>query len=407
MNNDNPEAKACAAIVLFVTATIWVFLPVCRAGLHAFEVAPIDAWVFFAGSAAAVTLGLGLSWCARTIAGKARTRLRRLRLLQSLPPGRTRREKLETLKNELEAAEKAERDRLEEAGKKIEDAGKAADLWVPWTAKDFPPSEVPVVVATNRSDHITGGPGDLIMSGHGQTFTLNTKTEPALRGYLGGLTSIVGALNALEMQADQYRKLNDRKLEDALKKIATSPRKEAVYDTETYSSTGTYSSDGLRLVPLPSSNAVAGRPRKEPVWERRVFQTDSSRTVFFSGQSINDDGTRVQTNMYGMHGGLPQGHHLFWYNLAVRFDHEPPSDWLARSKISFSFTTSRLLSLPLGTVYDAGITGRDVIVSGRPVEINALEGFTVCVETEGYKGPVGEVGMTVSLNGILVKGICG
>lgn len=345
---------------------------------------------------------------------KAATRRRRLGLVAALPAARTRKEKLESLKQELDAAERQERDRLDAEGRKIEAEAAAAVERVKINGNgDVLVNPAPgrlTFMTTPTTGTSSGGQvticnaaESLTFNAHGQSYTLNTKTEPVLSGTLTGVTSIVGALNALEQRLFDVDVQAKRRLDvlEAVKPSQWAPRKESVYDTDPLPT------KGLKLVPLPGPGSIAGRPRKEPVWERRVFQAKDYDVRFFMGGYSNKDGSPIQTNLQGSGGCLPQACHLFWYNLAVRFDNEPSAEWLACSKISFEFATSRLMTLPLGVVKDAGIEGRDVTIMGRPVEIHALEAFYVRIETQGYNGPDFKIGMTVSLNGIMNRGVTG
>lgn len=168
----------------------------------------------------------------------------------------------------------------------------------------------------------------------------------------------------------------------------------------------------MQLVPLPSLGTIAARPRKEPIWQRRVLPARRNRTIFFNAYQNGPQDYAGDTNLLGNQGGLPDGHHHFLYTMSVRLD-DGTSDGDRRilanhGKIIFDFATTRLMTLPLGMVLDKGVQGHDMTVSGRPIEINVMENFSVRIELTGNSTPLfSDVGITVALNGLLLKGVTG
>lgn len=214
--------------------------------------------------------------------------------------------------------------------------------------------------------------------------------------------------------------------------------------------------NGIQLVPLPAQGTVAGRPRKESVYDTDCWITGAAIpaqiTLFqnFSAFSVVPPSLLTKqfgrdTNLRGSgSSGLPQATHFFWYawrckvramgsNLGTAANVVVSEQILRATVLSyaqFNFQSSTLLTvqldeLPSGTgpaytnttqnvatvfslpngVPDRRI-GKDVTVMGRPIELNALEAFTVPVFTpQGGFTPTAELYVTMVLDGVLLRGL--
>lgn len=226
----------------------------------------------------------------------------------------------------------------------------------------------------------------------------------------------------------------------------------------------------LRVVPIPAVGAVGSRPRKEPVYDTERWTggvaLPTSITVFTSFNSFANAlgtagglaGTLTKqfgrdTNLTGQQ-GLPAAHHHYWYGMRVKIRslecnlNLPASVGVSEninrarelSSAQFRFASSELMTvqldeLPSGTgpafiqttntastvlSLPSGVPTRgnakDVTISGRPVEIVALESFRVEIDTpQPGTSPVGGVAFTlvtdlyvsVILEGLLLRGITG
>lgn len=392
----------------------------------------------FGALAASAILAIAIVRAGVFVVGKVRTRLRRLRLLKALPPARTAFGKRQELKEEISAAEAemraleaaakadeaAEAKRLDEAAKKIEEEedGLALRDYIDGPNAVFPSAIVANLPFPSR-DHANGGAcklvggtgtangvggsvtltagtgglghGDVQMSAHGATYTFNEPNNATFAHSIRTETSLVGALNTLAKDLDGLK---------AGVKIPSSGN--ALYDTDAFAPTQT---KGVQLVHLPSLGTIAARPRKEPIWQRRVLPAGWNQTIFFNAYQNGPQDYAGDTNLLGNQGGLPYGHHHFLYTMSVRLD-DGTSDGDRRilanhGKIIFDFATTRLMTLPLGMVLDKGVQGHDMTVSGRPIEINAMENFSVRIELTGNRDALSrDVGITVALNGLLLKG---
>lgn len=212
---------------------------------------------------------------------------------------------------------------------------------------------------------------------------------------------------------------------------------------------------GIQLVPLPAQGTVAGRPRKESVYDTDVWSTSQaipSQIVLFSNFtafSIAPGNTAItkqfgrDTNLRGASSsGLPQATHFFWYawrnkirTLGANLTTAPnvvASEQILRvrqlSYAQFAFQSSTLMTVQLDELPDgvgpqnvftthtsttvfSPVTGtdrrgKDVTVMGRPVELNALEAFTIPVSTpQGGFTPTLDLFCTAQLDGILLRGL--
>lgn len=214
------------------------------------------------------------------------------------------------------------------------------------------------------------------------------------------------------------------------------------------------------LVPMPTQGTVAGRPRKESVYDTEVYPSAAvaARQVSlfanlgaFATAPVSTALTKQfgrDTNLRGTSaGGLPAAAHFFWYawrhkyramgtNLnteanAVTF--EQINRLRELCFIQFNFQTSNLMTLqadelPSGvgsqfvaTTYTEatvlslpnGVPDRknakDMLIMGRPIELGQNEQFTVDVffpqtPTAGMT-PTNDIFMTTVLDGILLRGL--
>jgi hypothetical protein len=319
------------------------------------------------------TARLGLRLVKRA-SWKAKAYFRRRRAMRAMPQGRTRREKLKSLGDDLEAAEKAELARLEAEYERTLEGIHPLPT---------PSGEENYVSTTAVGAAVVGAVGPLLFRSNNEEIKLNDDDNVQLDF---DAASIYGALNKLNgyieaLQAD-VNNLDRRTSGDRTQTVP---------------------------MPMPSQGTVAGRPRKEPLWHRQVLAGDSGNKYwtsfnFFDG-SQNQPGH--QTNLFGC-GGLPAYHHFYLYGMSVRLDHDllgPARKVLDRAKISFEFASSVLATWQLGHVLAKGTDGVDMTIMGRPGELNALESFKVRISLDE---PLPyEAGVTVTLNGILVKGLTG
>lgn len=214
---------------------------------------------------------------------------------------------------------------------------------------------------------------------------------------------------------------------------------------------------GIQLVPLPAQGTVAGRPRKESIYDTECWPgaaAIANLTTFQNFSSFSNAPTTSgltkqfgrDTNLRGAgNSGLPQATHFFWYawrckiralgsNLGtapnvVVFEQINRARELSYASFAFqtstlitlqldelpsgtgpqyantTHTTATILSLPNG-VPDRR-TGKDVTVMGRPVELNALEAFTVPVFVPQAAGlaPTVDLFVTPVLDGLLLRGL--
>lgn len=214
---------------------------------------------------------------------------------------------------------------------------------------------------------------------------------------------------------------------------------------------------GIQLVPLPSQGTVAGRPRKESVYDTDVYLAATAmpaQLVLFNNfasfsvtPALGVKQFGRDTNLRGTgSGGLPQATHLFWYawrlkvrSLGTNLNLESGANavvpeqmnrWRELTWIQFAFQTSVLITtqcdeLPSGagpqgiftTVTQttmpslpSGIPskreGKDVTIMGRPVELNALEAFTTPIYLpQGSFSPQVDLYVTGVLDGVLLRGL--
>ncbi|MCC6752043.1 MAG: hypothetical protein IT371_30605 [Deltaproteobacteria bacterium] len=212
---------------------------------------------------------------------------------------------------------------------------------------------------------------------------------------------------------------------------------------------------GIQLVPLPSQGTVAGRPRKESVYDTDVYLAATAMpqqillfnnfAAFSVAPALGPKQFGRDTNLRGTGtGGLPQATHLFWYSWRLKCRSlgtnlnqpanavvpEQMNRWRELGYAQFAFQTSVLITtqldeLPSGagpqsiftTVTNttmpslpSGIPskreGKDVTIMGRPVELNALEAFNVPVFVpQGGFAPQVDLYITAVLDGVLLRGL--
>ena len=213
---------------------------------------------------------------------------------------------------------------------------------------------------------------------------------------------------------------------------------------------------GIQLVPLPSQGTVAGRPRKESVYDTDVYNSAVAIpqviTLFSNFTNFSVVPTSTLTKQFGRDtnlrgsgsGGLPQATHLFWYawrcklrtvgsNLNTVANAVMPEQLNRIRELAyttFEFSTSTLITAQLDEIpsgagpqfiattvnattmpsLPSGVPskreGKDVTIMGRPVELNALESFTVPIRVvQGAFSPTAEVWLTVVLDGVLLRGL--
>lgn len=215
---------------------------------------------------------------------------------------------------------------------------------------------------------------------------------------------------------------------------------------------------GLQIVAVPSPGIVGGRPRKEPIYDSEVWPTGANianRILFADfGRFAVAPATVVltkqfgrDTNLQGGQSGLPQAHHLFWYEWRMKIRAlganlggaagAPVFEEINRAReladVTFRFSQSDLISiqcdeLPSGvgplhiatTVNDTTVLshpngvpdrrGKVVTVTGRPVGIQALENFRVLLnvrEVAGAFQPTADLHICAVLEGMLLRGVTG
>lgn len=210
----------------------------------------------------------------------------------------------------------------------------------------------------------------------------------------------------------------------------------------------------MRVVPIPAVGAVGSRPRKEPIydtegWAPAVAQA-AEITTFVNFSGYNTAGLSLakafgrDTNLQGQN-GLPAAHHHYWYGLRVKIRSMDANLGTAANVVvpeeinrirelsftQFRFASSELITIqadeaPSGTgpayvnTTHAGATvfslpsgvptrgnAKDVTISGRPVEIVALEAFRVVIGTPAGITPTVSLYCSVILEGLLLRGITG
>lgn len=222
----------------------------------------------------------------------------------------------------------------------------------------------------------------------------------------------------------------------------------------------------LRVVPIPAVGAVGSRPRKEPVYDTERWTggvaLPTTISLFTSFNAFANPGGLTSsltkqfgrdTNLTGQQ-GLPAAHHHYWYGMRLKMrtmEADLSQAATARvpaqlnecrelSYVVFRFASSELITVqadevPSGTgpqhiaTTHAGVTAfslpsgvptrgnaKDVTISGRPVEIVALESFRVEINVpQPGVDPISGVAFTlltpvynsVILEGLLLKGITG
>lgn len=210
------------------------------------------------------------------------------------------------------------------------------------------------------------------------------------------------------------------------------------------------------LVPMPSQGTVAGRPRKESIYDTEVYvgaaaaarqlSTFSNLVAFATAPT-----TTALTKQFGRDanlrgtssGGLPAAAHFFWYGWRCYWNYmgsnlntdanlgatELLHRIMGLCYVQFNFQTSNLLTLKAvelpsgvgpqhiattrtgGTVFSLpnGIPDRknskDMLIMGRPIELGANEQFTIDFfvpqsPTDGST-PVEDLFVVPTLDGIL------
>jgi hypothetical protein len=210
----------------------------------------------------------------------------------------------------------------------------------------------------------------------------------------------------------------------------------------------------MRVVPIPAVRAVGSRPRKEPIYDTEGWAPatpqPSQITTFVNFSGFNTAGLSLaktfgrDTNLQGQN-GLPAAHHHYWYGLRLKIRSMDADLGIAAnvgvfeeinrvrelSFAQFRFASSELITVqadecPSGTgpqfassthtastvmSLPSGVPTRgnakDVTISGRPVEIVALEAFRVVVGTPAGITPTVSLYCTVILEGLLLRGITG
>ena len=210
----------------------------------------------------------------------------------------------------------------------------------------------------------------------------------------------------------------------------------------------------MRVVPIPAVGAVGSRPRKEPIYDTEGWRggvamaAEITNFVNFSGFNTAGLGLAKafgrDTNLQGQN-GLPAAHHHYWYGLRLKIrsmnaDLSTAPNVVMFEQINrirelsfcqFRFASSELITVqadeaPSGTgpqyanTTHAGATvlslpsgvptrgnAKDVTISGRPVEIVALEAFRVVIGTPAGFTPLVDLYASVILEGLLLRGITG
>lgn len=225
----------------------------------------------------------------------------------------------------------------------------------------------------------------------------------------------------------------------------------------------------LRVVPIPAVGAVGARPRKEPIYDTErltggIALPSSVETFVNFAQFANPLGALAgpgsfskqfvrDTNLTGQQ-GLPAAHHHYFYGLRVKVrSYETDLSQVQAARVpeqinryreitglTFRFTASELFNIqldeaPSGTgpqfiqTTHTGVTtlslpsgvptrsnAKDVTISGRPVEIVALESFRLTLSTpQPGRDPLGnglfvlitDLYVTTLLEGMLLRGITG
>jgi len=210
----------------------------------------------------------------------------------------------------------------------------------------------------------------------------------------------------------------------------------------------------MRVVPIPAVGAVGSRPRKEAIYDTEglvaAAPMGAQIVTFVNFSGFNTAGLGLakaygrDTNLQGQN-GLPAAHHMYWYGLRIKIrslnaNLGTPANVVCFEEINrirelsfaqFRFASSELITLqadeaPSGTgpqyvntthtgatvlSLPSGVPSRgnakDVTISGRPVEIVALEAFRVVFGTPTGFTPTVDYYVSVILEGLLLRGITG
>lgn len=214
------------------------------------------------------------------------------------------------------------------------------------------------------------------------------------------------------------------------------------------------------LVPLPAQGTVAGRPRKESIYDSEVYPSGSaparqvstfSNLGAFATAPVSTGLTKQfgrDTNLRGTSaGGLPAAAHFFWYGWRCKWRYmgtdlnseaaavgpELLHRLIGLCFVQFNFQTSNLMTLQadelpsgvgpqfIGSTYTENLVlslpngipdrrnSKDMLIMGRPIELGQNEQFTVDffvpqVGTDTCT-PVDDIFVTPTLDGILLRGL--
>jgi hypothetical protein len=210
----------------------------------------------------------------------------------------------------------------------------------------------------------------------------------------------------------------------------------------------------MRVVPIPAVGAVGSRPRKEPIYDTDGWAggapMPAQLATFTNFAAFNTAGLGLakaygrDTNLQGQN-GLPAATHHYWYGLrakirtmnanlttapnavvpeqinrarelsylqfrfasseliTIQFDEAPSG--CGPAYIQTTHAASTVLSLPSGVPTRGN--AKDVTISGRPVEIVALEAFQVLIGTPAGFTPLVDLYVSIILEGLLLRGITG
>lgn len=196
---------------------------------------------------------------------------------------------------------------------------------------------------------------------------------------------------------------------------------------------------GMRVIPVPAPASIGSRPRKNPLYDRVVVPAGgASHSRFFVGESKPIWETNLGRPL------LPEQSHFYWYGVSLVPDARAHPDDVAliydTGLLSVSFGNTRLLDLPGRVVMDDMPTiqtqdgeeeqqrvaweaqsvlnpdprftrlrnegpVRDLTLSGRPIEIHALQ--DVRIELDVEPGIQRDTGVMLVMFGILLRAITG
>ena len=164
---------------------------------------------------------------------------------------------------------------------------------------------------------------------------------------------------------------------------------------------------GMRVVPIPKP-PTGFMPAKQPLYDRQVLAVNSEQAAFFRSPR---DPSGYRSNVLGEFGCMPAAHHYYLYGITLIPDAATASDDLLKvwneGVLEFRFASRVHLTIPCRDVMldpkelpisedeisnlahsDKGV--RDLTVSGRPIEIVALEDWSVYLRAPvNRKDPLG------------------